>query len=68
MENYLNGIDEHLWRCITNGNYHPLMLEQVGTAGSYADVVVRTEKQEANDNKCLHELHGALPLVVYNYI
>ena len=44
------------------------MLEEVGTAGSSADVVVRKDKQEANNKNCLFELHGALPQVVYYYI
>lgn len=68
MENYLNGIDEDLWRWITSGNYHPRRLEQVGTGGSSVDVAMQIEKQKANDKKCLLELHGAFPRVVYNYV
>ena len=29
-------------------------------------MATQKEKYGSNDNKCLHELHGALPLVVYN--
>ncbi|CAI9287576.1 unnamed protein product [Lactuca saligna] len=68
MEDYLNEIDEDLWRCITSGNYRPRKLEQVTTVGSSTDDKLQAERQEASDKKCLYELRGALPPVVYNYI
>lgn len=68
MEDYINGIEEDLWHCVMGGNYHPGRLEQVGTAGSFADVSLQADKQKANDKKCLRELHGALKPVVYNFV
>ncbi|KAL7608885.1 hypothetical protein Lser_V15G11539 [Lactuca serriola] len=68
MEDYLNGINEDLWCCLTGGDYRPGRLEQVGTASSCTDVVLQANKQKANDKKCLCELRGALQLVVYNYV
>lgn len=68
MEDYLNGIDEDLWRCITSGDCHPWWLEQVRTVGSSIDVFLQADKQKANDKKCLCELRSALPWVVYNYV
>ncbi|CAI9279824.1 unnamed protein product [Lactuca saligna] len=67
MEYYRNGINEDLWNCITSGDYHPWRLEQTGTAGSSDDVSLQAYKQKENDKKCLYELFGALPPVVYNY-
>ena len=31
MDDYLNGIDEDLWRCFKSGNYRLVMLEEIDT-------------------------------------
>ncbi|CAI9294517.1 unnamed protein product [Lactuca saligna] len=68
IEDYLNGIDEDLWKCIT-GEIHPAsLLQRVGTIASSSGVAQQTEKQKKNDKRCLRELHGALLPVVYNYV
>lgn len=67
-EDYLNGIDEDLQQCITSGNYHPERLDQVGNAGSSIGMATQKDKHDSNDKKCLLELRGALPPVVYNYV
>lgn len=41
IEDYINEIDEDLWRCIKRVNFHPDMLEDIGTIGSTADMDLR---------------------------
>ena len=50
------------------GPFHPNMLVTLGTASTNKDMITQGNKMQANDKKCLRELHGALPLVVYNYV
>ena len=50
-----------------SGDYLPRRLEQTITSGSSADVSLQAKKQKEKDTKCLRELRGALPSVVYNY-
>ena len=44
------------------------MFTDVGNAGSSICMATQKEKYEYNGKKCLCELHGALPPVVYNYV
>ncbi|KAL7592013.1 hypothetical protein Lser_V15G31779 [Lactuca serriola] len=68
MEDYLNGIDEDLWKCII-GKVHSLtMLQNVGTVAASKDVAQQAEKPKKNEKRCMRELRGALPPVVYNYL
>ena len=68
MEDYLNGIDEDLWKCITDGSCLAVLLREVGTASSNTNVGQQTEKHMKNKKRCLCELRGALPTLVYNYV
>ena len=68
MEDYLNGIDEDLMRPINKGPFLPEMLVTLGIVAMNDDMISQGNKKKANDKKCLHELRGDLPPVVYNYI
>nr|KAJ0213712.1 hypothetical protein LSAT_V11C400159680 [Lactuca sativa] len=71
MDDYPTGLDEDLWRCVKSGNFLPSMLTDVGIAGcagSSIDVTTQTNKFKANYKRCIRELQGALPLIVYNYV
>ena len=45
MEDYLNGFNEDLWRCIMSGDYLSERLEQIGTTSFSTDVGVKADKQ-----------------------
>ena len=68
MEDYLNGINEDLWKCIDGEIRSTTMLQHVGTAASNPGVAQQAEKQKKNEKRCMCELRGALPPVVYNYV
>ena len=44
------------------------MLVTLGTVAMNEDMTTQGNKMKANYKKYVHELHGALPQVVYNYI
>lgn len=68
MENYLSGIDENIWRSIRYCSYDADRLQAIGTFGTTEEMIARGSKENIKDKRCLHELHGAFPLVVHNYI
>lgn len=68
MEDYLNEIDEDLWRCVKSDHFRPSMLAEIGNAGSITDVTAQADKKKPNDKRCMCELGGALPPVVYYYV
>ena len=68
IEDYLNGIDEILWKCIVGDVYPPVMVQSIGTSSNNTNVVEQDKKFLKNEKKCMSELRGALPLVVYNYV
>lgn len=68
MEDYLNGIDEDLWRSIDKGPQREDPVQVVGNAKAAGYMVALANKQKTNDKKCLRELRGALLPVVYNYV
>lgn len=68
MEDYLNGIDEDLWHSIEKGPYRADLIQVVGNVGVAKDMITPGTKEKANEKRCLRELCGALPQVVYNYI
>ena len=65
MEDYLNIIDEDIWNCIAGGTYSTSVLQHVGTAATNPDVAQQTKKQQKNEKRCMCELRGPLPPVVY---
>ena len=44
------------------------MFDHVRISSLTSGMAPQKDKCEANDNKCLHELRGALPPVVYNFV
>ena len=44
------------------------MLFTIGTSTNSEDMITRGNKMTENDKKCMRELRGALPPVVYNYV
>ena len=42
--------------------------EDVGIVGSTTNFALQKGRREANDKKCIRELRGALPPIVYNYV
>lgn len=68
MDDYLKGIDEDLWKSIDKGPYHDDLVQAIGNVGAAENMVAHGNKRKANDKKCLCELKGALPPIVYNYV
>ena len=68
MQDYLNGIDEELWKCITDDVIPPLSVESIGTWSSTPSVTEQSEMLKKNEKKCMRELRGALPPMVYNHV
>lgn len=68
MEDYLNVIDEDLWRSIRDGPFRASMVEVVGTAAHHENFIVTWRKIEATDKRYIRELRAALPPFIYNYI
>ena len=68
IEDYLNGIDEELWKYVTN-DFHPLpSVQGVGTSTTKPSVTEQTARLLKNEKRFTRELRRALPPVVYNYI
>lgn len=53
---------------IKDGPYDVDPLQAIGTTGTSEDMIAQGNNQKTNEKICLHELRGALPPVVYNYI
>ena len=68
MEDYLNGIDEDLWKCITVDIESSGSLQNIGYVASSPEVSNQAERKKRNVKKWLPELRGALPPIVYNYV
>ena len=68
MEDYLNGIDEELWNCIDGTVQAPANVQQIGSSTASPDVEDQRKRLKNNEKRCMRELRGALPPVVYNYI
>ncbi|CAI9282803.1 unnamed protein product [Lactuca saligna] len=65
MEDYLNGIDENMWKSIKEVNYRKDLVENVGSVGTDANMVSQANTRKACD---LRELRGSLPPFVYSYV
>ncbi|XP_023759491.1 uncharacterized protein LOC111907914 [Lactuca sativa] len=68
MEDYLNGLDEELWVCISRTTQPPSNVQNIGSSNSTTAVDERSERMKKNEKRCLRELRGTLPPVVYNYV
>ncbi|XP_052626952.1 uncharacterized protein LOC128133522 [Lactuca sativa] len=68
MEDYLNGIDEELWNCISGKGLLPDNVQSIGQSTSSEEVAEQQIRLKNNEKRCMRELRGALPPVVYNYI
>ncbi|XP_023735438.1 uncharacterized protein LOC111883340 [Lactuca sativa] len=68
MEYYLNGIDEELWNYINGPVVHPTNVQTLGASGTSDQVTNQGDHMKKNEKRCMRELRGALPHVVYNYI
>lgn len=44
------------------------MVQAVGNVVAAKDMITQGNKKNANDKRCVRELQGALPPIVYNYI
>ena len=49
MEDYLNGIDEDLWKSIENGPYRAELVKVVGNPGAAEDMIAQGNKKKANE-------------------
>lgn len=52
MEDYLNGIDEDLWRSIKTGPYRVDPIQVAGNAGAAEDMSAQGNKKKANGKRC----------------
>ena len=68
MNDYLNGIDEGLWRSIDKDPFREDRVQVVGIVGQNEDMIALGNTNKAKDKRYIHELHEALPSIVYHYI
>ena len=68
MEDYLNVIDQELWKCILSDVHPPPTVQSIGTSSNNKNVNEQTERLLKNEKKSIGELRGALHPVVYNYV
>jgi len=68
MQDYLNGLDEELWKCISGEINQPAQVQPIGMSSSSSEVDNQTDRLKRLEKKCMRELRGALPPVVYNYV
>ena len=68
MQDYLNGLDEELWNCISGEITPPTNVQPIGSSSSNFGVDNQTNRLKQLEKRCMRELRGALPPVVYNYV
>ncbi|XP_023745018.1 uncharacterized protein LOC111893181 [Lactuca sativa] len=68
MQDYLNGLDEELWSCISGNVTLPKNIQPIGSSSCTTSVENQSDRMKKLEKRCIRELHGALPLVVYNYV
>ena len=68
MQDYLNGLDEDLWNCISGEINPPATVQSIGASSSSSEVENQSNRLKQLEKKCMRELRGALPPVVYNYV
>ena len=49
MEDYLNGIDEELWKCITDDVHPPPSVQSISNSASTQSVTKQTERIYKNE-------------------
>ena len=68
MEDYLNEINEELWNRINGTVQHPANVQTIRASGTSNQVNDQLDHLKKKENRCMRELRGALPPVVYNHI
>ena len=68
MQDYLNGLDEELWSCISRNVNPPTNVQPIGSSFGSSGVENQTDHLKKLEKRCMRELWGALPKVVYNYV
>ena len=68
MQDYLNRLDEDLWNCISGEINPPATVQSIGASSSSSEVENQSNRLKQLEKKCMRELRGALPPVVYNYV
>ena len=68
MQDYLNGLDEDLCNCISGEINPPTTVQSIGVSSRSSEVENQSNRLKQLEKKCMRELRGALPPVVYNYV
>ena len=68
MEDYLNGLDEELWNCIKGTIQPSSNVQNIGSSRTTSVVGEQQTRLDKHEKRCMGELRGSLPPVVYNYI
>ena len=68
MQNYLNGLDEELWSCISGNVNPPANVQLIGSSSASSGVENQIDRLRKFEKRCMRELRGALPPVMYNYV
>ncbi|XP_023769335.1 uncharacterized protein LOC111917936 [Lactuca sativa] len=68
MQDYLNGLDEELWNCISGEINPPAIVQPIGSSSTNSEVDNQSNRLKQLEKRCMRELRGALPPVVYNYV
>ena len=64
MQDYLNGLDEEVWSCITGKSTPPPNVQAIGSSSETSSVTDQTDRLHNLEKWCMRELCGALPPVV----
>ena len=68
MQDYLNGLDEELWNCISGDRNPPTNLQPIGSSSRNSEVENQSDRLKKLEKRCMRELRGDLPPIVYNYV
>ncbi|KAL7618630.1 hypothetical protein Lser_V15G03678 [Lactuca serriola] len=68
MQDYLNGLDEDLWNCISGNRNPPSNVQPLGSSSGNSEVENQADRLKKLEKRCMRELRGTLPLVFYNYV
>ena len=68
MQDCLNGLDVELWSCISGNTTPPQNVQAIGSSSGTSSVNDQYDRLKKVEKRCIRELRGALPPIVYNYV
>ena len=56
MQDYLNGLDEELWKCITGDLNPPTNVQPIGSSSGNSEVENQSDRLKNLEKRCVREL------------